>query len=82
MGVFDCPICGHRTNMPQTNADRIRAMSDKELAHFMSERSVNESTVALLNKEHGLSAIQIEAVRNRVYCALLQWLKQPAEDGG
>ena len=35
MGVFDCPICGHRTNMPQTNADRIRDMSDEELAKFL-----------------------------------------------
>ena len=29
---FECPVCGHKTNMPQTNADRIRAMSDEELA--------------------------------------------------
>ena len=29
---FECPVCGHKTNMPQTNADRIRAMTDEELA--------------------------------------------------
>ena len=28
---FECPVCGRKTNMPQTNADRIRAMSDEEL---------------------------------------------------
>ena len=29
---FECPVCGHKTDMPQTNADRIRSMSDEELA--------------------------------------------------
>ena len=33
---FECPVCGHKTNMPQTNADRIRAMSDEELADFLA----------------------------------------------
>ena len=32
---FECPVCGHKTNMPQTNADRIRAMGDEELAEFL-----------------------------------------------
>lgn len=35
--VFDCPVCGHKKNIPQTNADRIRATSDEELAAFLSE---------------------------------------------
>ena len=64
---------------PFTNADRIRAMTDRELARFMAERNVNESTLLLLNKDHGLTAIQIEALRHNVYCALMQWLQQPAE---
>ena len=34
---FECPVCGHKTNMPQTNADRIRAMSDEELAMCLYE---------------------------------------------
>ena len=29
---FECPVCGHKTNMPQTNADKIRSMTDAELA--------------------------------------------------
>ena len=64
---------------PQTNADRIRAMSDAELAQFLAERSVNESTVQLLDKDNDLTAVQIEAIRRRIYCALIQWLKQPVE---
>ena len=34
---FECPVCGHKTNMPQTNADRIRSMSDEELAICLYE---------------------------------------------
>ena len=36
MGIqFECPVCGHKTNTPQTNADRIRSMGDEELAEFL-----------------------------------------------
>ena len=34
---FECPVCGHKTNMQQTNADRIRQMSDEELAMCLYE---------------------------------------------
>ena len=33
--MFDCPVCGHKKNIPKTNADLIRAMSDEELAEFL-----------------------------------------------
>ena len=69
----------HYMQNPNTNADRIRAMTDMELAHFMVERSVNENTLLMLNNDHGLTAVEIEALRHNVYCALLQWLQQPAE---
>ena len=67
------------TIVTMTNADRIRAMSDAELAHFMAERSVNEYTVNLLDKDAVLTAVQIEALKHNIYCGLMQWLKQPAE---
>ena len=36
-GVDVCPVCGKPSTIgkPQTNADRIRAMTDKELAEFL-----------------------------------------------
>ena len=34
---FKCPVCGHKHNMPKTNADRIRAMTDEELAALPEE---------------------------------------------
>ena len=33
--MFDCPVCGHKKNIPLTNADRIRSMTDEELAEFL-----------------------------------------------
>ena len=30
MPMFVCHVCGHKTQMPHTNADRFRAMSDEE----------------------------------------------------
>ena len=38
---FECPVCGHKTNMPQTNADRIRSMTDEELAECLYEIGYN-----------------------------------------
>jgi S-adenosylhomocysteine hydrolase len=74
-----CRTCNGSGEKTTTNADRIRAMSDEELAWFMADRNVNESTVLLLNKDHGLTATQIAAMRHNIYCALMQWLQQPAE---
>lgn len=77
-----CPLTNMATPITEyrmTNADRIRAMSDEELAHFMAERNVNESTLLLLNKDHGLTDTQIEALRHNIYCACMQWLRMPAE---
>ena len=65
-----------------TNADRIRAMDDEELANFLAERNVNESTVLLLDADNSLTATQIEALTRRVYYNLLWWLKQPADMRG
>lgn len=74
-----CPQTIRRMIKVLTNADRIRAMSDEELANFMAERTVNESTLHRLDKDHGLTAVQIEAIKHNVYCAFMQWLKQPVK---
>ena len=73
----DCP---EWDNAIKTNADRIRAMSDEELAEFMADRNVNESTLLRLNENYELSAVQIAAIKHNVYCACMRWLKQPAEE--
>lgn len=66
---FECPVCGHKTNMPQTNSDRIRAMNDDELAKILWEigrnyRSVCADPVVDYNEHRD---------------GLIAWLKQPAK---
>lgn len=51
---------------PQTNADRIRAMSDEELADFIHQVRTNLAMCAMLRVEPMNMGIE--------------WLKQPAED--
>lgn len=54
---------------PQTNADRIRAMSDEELAwELMTWRIETEA------KHHG-----VESNYPNTQKSILEWLKQPAE---
>lgn len=60
-------LIGHQK--PMTNADRIRAMSDEELAEF-------------LERTHSNMAIKLGGeyiVREKEYIEI--WLKQPAEEG-
>ena len=61
---FECPVCGHKTNMPQTNADRIRAMSDEELKKFICSMFKCEFCDFELGER----------------CGLLNWLQMPAEE--
>ena len=61
--MFDCPVCGHKKNIPQTNADQIRAMRDDELKEFIC--SILQCKFC---KFEGFGG-----------CELLEWLQQPAE---
>ena len=60
---FECPVCGRKTNMPQTNADRIRSMSDEELKKFICSMFKCEFCDFELGER----------------CGLLNWLQMPAE---
>ena len=61
-----CRTCNGSGHMTQTNADRIRAMSDEELAQFLNTRgcpSENHSNCFEMSCKHCWE----------------KWLKQPAE---
>ena len=87
------PVCNHTWNgwetcgnwiqkpeKPLTNADRIRAMSDEELASEMNQRSISTlcdivcqgdcKAIATLNKTCGEVCKEI----------IMKWLQQPAEE--
>ena len=61
---FECPVCGHKTNMPQTNADKIRAMNDEELKEFICSNSQCKFC-----KFEGWGR-----------CELLEWLQKPVKE--
>lgn len=65
---FECPVCGHRTNMPQTNSDRIRSMNDDELAKMLWEIGRNYRAVC------ADPVVDYNEHRD----GLIAWLKQPA----
>ena len=64
----------------KTNADRIRSMSDAELAEFLADKLATESCQRLNNDGYKPTATEIEEIRHILYCAWMQWLKQPAEE--
>ena len=66
-------------NLPMTNADRIRAMSDRELASFLAARGVSESKLRLKDEGYEPTATQLAALHERLFQTWLRWLQQPAE---
>ena len=69
---FECPVCGHKTNMPQTNADHIRSMSDDELNDLFNE-IYNAGVEDAVSYEWGQRTNSFEWT--------MDWLQQPAEEG-
>lgn len=63
-----------------TNADRIRAMTDEELAVFLSERYAKESVLRVRESGYEPTATEIKELTVRLYMTWLRWLKQPAEE--
>ena len=74
MGIpFECPVCGHKTNMPQTNADKNRAMSDEELAKWMA----GLTTVGACND---LGIPDSDLCDRKCESCCLAWLRRAAEE--
>ena len=69
---FECPVCGHKTNMPQTNADRIRAMTDDEL-HELFHDIYNAGAEDAVSYAWGN--------RKNSFEWTITWLKQPSKEG-
>ena len=74
------PVCGHKRSMPMTNADRIRAMSDEEMADWISRTQV--SNVAEAFEVIGYVWKQPDNLKDGVKKECLEWLRQPAEVSG
>lgn len=87
VGCADCRAGNPPSNwragenyVPDTNADRIRAMSDEELALFQAKRYAQS---VFLDKEKDgvvLTGAAKEAFIADLYHVWLRYLKQPAEE--
>lgn len=64
---------------PMTNADRIRAMSDEELASFMAGKGVSESYLRLKDKGYTPTATELALLNERLMRPWMAWLLQPVE---
>ncbi len=67
--VFNCAV----EDKPMTNADRIRAMNDKELAEFIGHNSLCDRI-----QSEGIWCEEHAVCEN----CLTVWLQQPAREGG
>ena len=70
---FECPVCGHKNNIPQTNEQKIRAMSDDELAAWIAGMSTICECCAELNECASPRGF------NRCSHGVKDWLQQPEE---
>lgn len=68
-------------NKEQTNADRIRAMSDRELASFLASHDVKQSIQRLHDKGCEPTATQIKVIMEKLCYLYLGWLRTPADGG-
>ena len=77
---FECPVCGHKNNMPKTNADRIRAMSDEELAVWLVKKTAyQESAFSYPSYLNFLT--ESDDTKEGAIKGTVEWLQQPAEEG-
>ena len=64
---------------PMTNADRIRAMSDRELAAFLAGKFTDHETEKAVKKGEMLTATYVSEMAHTWFTVWLQWLRMPVE---
>lgn len=69
----------HQTK-PMTNADRVRAMSDRELAAFLARKFTDHETEKAIQKGEMLTATYVSQIAHAWFTVWMQWIRQPAED--
>ena len=75
-GYTDFCVLGPCSQMKPSNADKIRQMSDEELAEYLAERSAAPSCTGRCHKDYTVYG------ERRTFCqdCWLEWLKQEAMD--
>ena len=65
---------------PATAADKIRSMSDRELASFFADRIIDAVLNVLGSEREELTALQIECEKSWAMGVVLQELRKPADE--
>lgn len=71
-------LIGHGKNM--TNADRLRAMSDREIAEFLAGRFTDRTTDILGIDSKIRTATDIHAEAAAWFAFWMKWLRTPVEE--
>lgn len=73
-GIKDYPpyLDYPKLHKPQTNADRIRSMTDEELAELLANETYRIA-------EHCFDAFGYGLEKQVIYAKRLEWLQQPVE---
>lgn len=71
-------------NKPEvkTNADRIRAMGDQEIAEFLSRYAVSAANLRMIGIEDNMTHTQLAALKEHVWSIWMRWLRCPVEVQG
>lgn len=64
----------------QTNGDKLRKMSDKELAGFLAGKFTDSTTQRMMEFGKMRSATEISAEADLWFRIWMQWLRTPLED--
>ena len=78
-GNYGYTFCDKYTHPPMTNADRIRAMSDMELAQWMASRIANLKFLDIEMSGKQLTATEKAALTHDLYAVFGRYLQRPAE---
>ena len=71
------PLTGRVTRKPDNNADRIRSMSDEELAQFIWNRDID-----IVEKAAVAGQFTFTVDREKCFKNVLDWLKEEVENNG
>ena len=88
LGTKECDSCiGYKRCTAfkpeyKTNADRIRAMSDEELARFFVEDDWDRTYCTEYDRLDGNPLLRDERCDEKCEQHCLEWIKQPVKDGG
>lgn len=66
----------------KTVADRIRGMSNREMAAFLARHDAEQNRLRLQSQGTAVTATELKALSDILYRVWLNWLEGPAEEDG